>query len=112
MKYIEVHNGVLQVKETADLITAVREAFVRFDSTDCVFSDYPRIRVFVRDGSIYEDPVSLQIRYSNGESMIFCGDVIIGKLNTWSQGSLSIKEIRYLQEKLIPTENNLYIVYE
>ncbi len=112
MKYIHIHNGDMQVMETSDLINAVKEAFVCFDSTDCVFSDHPQIRVFVKDGSIYDEPVSVRVCYSDCEDMIFCGDVIIGKLNTWSQGTLTNKEIQYLLTHLIPAGYNSFIAYE
>lgn len=79
----------------------------RWDSTDGLFRRFPNIRVFVEDESIYNRAPSIWYSPDPGKGWPLCGTVVFSKLNMYSWGSLTKREVEFLLSALRPDKDGV-----
>ena len=70
-----------------------------YDTTDNLFFEYPDIRVFVKDESLFSERESVYYYQDGILNTTFNGTVFFGKLGTYKPLSLSKREISFLKKK-------------
>lgn len=106
VRYIIVKDGQIDVRYTSNFIQLIKDEFQYFfDSTDYLFDDYPDVRVFVKDESLFTERPSVFYYYDHELFTTFNGTVFFAKLGTYKPRSLSKREVAFLLKNLKPRDD-------
>lgn len=104
-----IRNKDFYVEYSDDFIRTVNEEYGSyFDTTDNLFFEYPDIRVFVKDESLFTEKETVYYYQNRELNMTFNGTVFFGKLGVNKPLSLSDKEINFLKRNLKKDQDGKY----
>ena len=104
-----IKDGNISTQYSDDLMKTINEEYGYFyDTADNLFFEYPEIRVFVRDESLFSEKESVYYYQDGILNMIFNGTVFFGKLGIYKPLSLSEREISFLKRNLKKDNDGIY----
>lgn len=112
IRYVIVKDGAVDVKYADDFISLMKDEYnYFFDSADCLFDRYLDIRVFVKEGSCFNEKPTMYY-FDNNELMTsFNGTVFFAKLGKTKVMSLSNKEVNFLLNNIKRRDDGLFVVH-
>ena len=101
VRYMIIRNGSIDIRYTDDFLKVLDDEYhYFFDSSDYLFDQYPDIRVFVKDESLFTDKPAVYYYDDHQLTATFNGTVFFAKLGTTKARSLSKKETSFLLKNL------------
>lgn len=109
VRYMIIKDGNISTQYSDDLMKTINEEYGYFyDTADSLFFEYPEIRVFVRDESLFSEKESVYYYQGGILNMTFNGTVFFGKLGIYKPLSLSEREISFLKRNLKKDNDGIY----
>ena len=109
VRYMIIKDGNISTQYSDDLMKTINEEYGYFyDTADNLFFEYPDIRVFVRDESLFSEKESVYYYQDGVLNMTFNGTVFFGKLGVNRPLSLSEREISFLKRNLKKDNDGIY----
>ena len=109
VRYMIIKDGNISTQYSDDLMKTINEEYGYFyDTADSLFFEYPEIRVFVRDESLFSEKESVYYYQDGILNMTFNGTVFFGKLGVNRPLSLSEREISFLKRNLKKDNDGIY----
>ena len=101
VRYMIIRNGSIDVGYTDDFLKVLDDEYhYFFDSSDYLFDQYPDIRVFVKDESLFTDKPTVYYYDDHKLTATFNGTVFFAKLGATKVRSLSKQEAGFLMKNL------------
>ena len=104
-----IKDGNISIQYSDDLMKTINKEYSYFyDTTDNLFFEYPDIRVFIKDESLFSEKESVYYYQDGILNMTFNGTVFFGKLGVNRPLSLSEREISFLKRNLKKDNDGIY----
>lgn len=104
-----IKDGNISTQYSDDFMKTIDDEFeYYYDTTDNLFFEYPDIRVFVKEESLFTEKESIYYYQDNELNMAFNGTVFFGKLGVNRPLSLSDREISFLKRSLKKDNDGTY----